>query len=277
MDNLPSENEIVSRWHCDIKDPVVSIICAAYNHEMYIEDALKGFLLQKTDFPFVIIIHDDASEDSTAEIISKYATKYPKIIKPILQKNNQFGRLKMQMLMNLINSVPTKYIAICEGDDYWINEEKLQTQYDLMETDLETSICIHNAIRKNVISNEVTPFNLRKLPEKLTSLDVVRRGWFSPTASFFFRKMNFPDVPDGINGDLYILFECSMMGSIKYVDEQLTVYRYGSQGSLSEVSDRAVLYKKKSKFLKYVIKRMPSLTLIALGMIMKNKLASLVR
>lgn len=90
--HLPSEEEIMRKWIGDNDKPVASVICITYNHELYVEDAIRGFLIQKTTFPFEIIIHDDASSDRTAEIIMNYANKYPKIIKPILQKENQYSK-----------------------------------------------------------------------------------------------------------------------------------------------------------------------------------------
>ena len=109
----------------------VSVICLTYNQEKYIEKALNGFVKQKTNFKFEVLVHDDASTDKTTEIIKQYEKKYPDIVKPIYQKTNQFS----------IGNNPTKicfkkskgkYIALCEGDDYWCDENKLQKQYDFM-------------------------------------------------------------------------------------------------------------------------------------------------
>lgn len=254
MRNLPSESEIISEWQGCTRRPAVSVLCMTYNQESYIEDALKGFLQQKTTFPFELIVHDDASQDRTAEIIKEYADNYPNLIKPILQKDNQFSQLGMQMAIDLINDCAGKYIAICEGDDYWISSSKLQDQYDLMELDSDASICIHNALRKNLNTGNEDLFNKTSLPTKLSSLDVIRRGWFSPTASYFFRKYEIPKIPPNINGDLYILFECSKRGVIRYLPSTYSVYRYSSKGSLSEVSDRNFLYGKKINFYRYCSK-----------------------
>ena len=85
--NLRSEQKIMESWK-GVK-PIVSIFCTAFNHEEYLEEALEGFLIQKTDFPFEILIHDDASTDNTADIIREYENAYPNIIKPIYQIENQ--------------------------------------------------------------------------------------------------------------------------------------------------------------------------------------------
>lgn len=277
MYNLRSESEIIASWHGDVNQPIVSVICTAYNHDMYIEDAIVGFLLQETSFPFEVIIHDDASLDNTAVIIAEYSDKYPNIIKPILQEENQFSRLGMQMTIDLLNNCSGKYVAICEGDDYWVSSNKLQTQYDLMESDKAASICIHNALRKNLYTGEENRFNNKVIPRNLSSFDVVGRGWFSPTASFFFRKFHIPEIPLHLNGDLYILFECSRRGGIRYLDELYSVYRYGSEGSLSMSSSRSALYKKKNRFLLYAAKRNLNVSLIAFVILLKNFVAMAVK
>ena len=109
-------------------EPLVSINCITYNHEAYIRDALEGFLMQKTDFTFEILVHDDASTDQTANIIRKYEKKYPEIIKPIYQKENQYSQEVEISKQFQFPRARGKYIAICEGDDYWTNPYKLQKQ-----------------------------------------------------------------------------------------------------------------------------------------------------
>jgi len=89
IDGLKSEAEIIKKWKNQYKIPLVNVMCLTYNHEKYIEDALQGFLIQKTDFPFEVLIHEDASTDKTAEIIRKYEKLYPNIIKPVYQTENQ--------------------------------------------------------------------------------------------------------------------------------------------------------------------------------------------
>lgn len=277
MSKLRNESEIVASWIGSIEHPIVSIVCTAYNHEMFIEDAIVGFLLQETNFPFEVIIHDDASLDKTSEIIAGYAEKYPGIIKPIIQNVNQFSRKGMQMLIDLINDCSGRYVAICEGDDYWVSPDKLQNQYDLMESDTTASICIHNALRKNLYTGDESKFNDKFIPQRLSSFDVVGRAWFSPTASFFFRKFNIPRIPPDINGDLFILFECSRAGGIRYLDRLWSVYRFGTEGSLSNSSNQSTLYRKKIRFLLYAARRKVSVSLIVLYGILKNLIAMVVK
>ena len=120
-----------------ISAPLVAIECLAYNHGPYIRQCLDGFVMQKTDFPFIAIVHDDASTDNTAEIIQEYALKYPDIIKPILETENQYSKKDGSLGRIIKKAIPedVKYIALCEGDDYWTDPYKLQKQVDYMEED----------------------------------------------------------------------------------------------------------------------------------------------
>lgn len=129
--------------------PLVVIRCLTYNHEPYIKDALDGFVMQKTNFPFIVIIHDDASNDLTQEIIQEYSKKYPDIIKPIIEKENQYskndGSLR-KIIDTACASTGAKYVAMCEGDDYWTDPLKLQKQVDFLENNKEYGICYTKAI-----------------------------------------------------------------------------------------------------------------------------------
>jgi glycosyltransferase involved in cell wall biosynthesis len=122
-------------------NPVVSISCITYNHAPYISQCLDGFLMQKTDFPIEVLIHDDASTDGTADIIREYEKKYPEIIKPIYQTENQYSKgIRISMTYNYLRA-NGKYIAFCEGDDYWIDPYKLQKQVDFLEKNPEYGMC----------------------------------------------------------------------------------------------------------------------------------------
>ena len=121
--------------------PLVSIITLAYNHSKYIRQCLDGFIMQKTDFPFEVIIHDDASTDGTADIIREYEKKYPGIIKPVYQTENQYSRKIAIGRTYLYPKAEGEYIAECEGDDYWNDPYKLQKQVDYMRSHQECSMC----------------------------------------------------------------------------------------------------------------------------------------
>lgn len=123
------------------KNPIVSICCTTYNHESYINDAIDSFLMQKTSFPFEIIVRDDFSTDSTASIIKKYVEKFPNIIKPIYENENQFSQGISPPLVVFKKAVG-KYFALCEGDDYWIYPTKLQKQVNLLDKHPETVMSV---------------------------------------------------------------------------------------------------------------------------------------
>lgn len=145
--------------------PLVSISCLTYNHEKFIRQAIESFIQQKTNFPFEVLLHDDASTDNTAAIIREYELKYPEIIKPIYQKENQFSKSISMSVTFQFPRAKGKYITICEGDDFWLDPYKLQKQVDLLESMVDKNIVavVTNVVTcdmdGNIIENEklVTP------------------------------------------------------------------------------------------------------------------------
>ena len=122
---------------------LLSVLLFSYNEEKYIEQAIESILMQKTDFAFEVIIHDDASTDSSAEIIKKYESKYPDIIRGIYQKENKYQK-GIYIIGEYVYPVARgKYVAYCDGDDYWTDEHKLQKQVDFLETHQEYVLCTH--------------------------------------------------------------------------------------------------------------------------------------
>lgn len=117
----------------DNREVMVSIHCIAYNQGKYIKETLDGFIAQKTNFRFEAIVHDDASTDNTADIIREYAEKYPSIIKPIFETENQYSKGDGSLSKIMYSHIRGKYVAYCEGDDYWIDQLKLQNQVDFLE------------------------------------------------------------------------------------------------------------------------------------------------
>lgn len=122
---------------------MVSILTLAYNHEPYIRQCLDGIVMQQTNFKFELLVHDDASTDGTAEIIREYESKYPEIIKPIYQKENQYSKHVPIGTTYLYPRAQGKYIALCEGDDYWTDPLKLQKQVDFLEANPDYVMCSH--------------------------------------------------------------------------------------------------------------------------------------
>lgn len=126
--------------------PLVSICCLTYNHKHCVEDALAGFLMQKTDFPFEIIVCDDASTDSTAQIVKKYSDRYS-IVKPVFNTQNQFSKTKiLPFATHLFPQAKGKYIAECDGDDYWTDSLKLQKQVNFLEKRKDCSMCYNDLL-----------------------------------------------------------------------------------------------------------------------------------
>jgi len=141
--------------------PLVSIDCITYNHENFIRDAIEGFLMQKTTFPVEILIHDDASTDKTASIVREYEEKYPHLIKPIYQTENQYSKRDGSIGRIQRGRARGKYHAICEGDDYWIDPLKLQKQVDFLESNHDYGLVHTNSISKKneiIIKNNNNKF-----------------------------------------------------------------------------------------------------------------------
>ena len=131
-----TQEDIIKKWDVD-SCVLVSICCLAYNHELYLREAIDSFLMQETAFRFEILLHDDASTDRTAGIIMAYAEKYPEIIKPIIQTENQYSKGGLINPRLVMPQARGKYIALCEGDDYWTDKTKLQKQVAFLENNPE--------------------------------------------------------------------------------------------------------------------------------------------
>ncbi len=137
--------------------PVVSIACITYSHATYIAECIEGFLMQETTFPVEILIRDDASTDGTAEIVRSYEKKHPNLIKGIYETENQYskGVKPGRVAWRKANG---KYVAFCEGDDYWTDPSKLQRQVDFLESNLECSACFHQVNRVDASGLYIAPF-----------------------------------------------------------------------------------------------------------------------
>ncbi len=193
MINITQE-EIMKNWQGDINQPVVSVRCITYNHENYIAQALDGFLMQKTNFPFEVIVHDDASPDKTADIVREYEKKYPAIIKAIYQTENQYSKRDGTIARIMNEACKGKYIALCEGDDYWIDENKLQMQVDFLEENPEYGMCFHGALEHfedgTVIDCSVSKHKVfSRLKTKRYSGREIILNWIIPTASIVMRSV----------------------------------------------------------------------------------------
>ncbi|GHT33458.1 hypothetical protein AGMMS49574_19170 [Bacteroidia bacterium] len=227
-------------------DIMVSICMITYNHEKYIIQAIEGVLMQKTNFPIELIIGEDYSTDNTRKICLEYKEKYPNIIKLLLPDKNLGAN---QNSRNTLEACRGKYIAMCEGDDYWTDSHKLQKQVDFLEMYDDFSMCFHNAIRNNLYDGTRQNFNNPLNKNIFNIKDVILKPWFTPTASIVYRNdKDFVDIEwYGINGDMKILFLNSLKGKLYYFDEIMSMYNYGTPGSISDFNKHLFmpLYRKK--------------------------------
>lgn len=229
----------------DTRSLMVTIRCTTYNHEPYIRQCLEGFVMQKTNFRFEAIVHDDASTDGTAAIVKEYAEKYPDIIKPVFETENQYSKHDGSLERIMDEHTHGKYVAFCEGDDYWTNPLKLQKQFDRLEKHSECSICFCkvNTINKDErVQKGTIPQNRACLPEVVTLNDFIHNEfclghWTFHTSSFFIRR----EIIDKFNnmthvfrnfpyGDMPLLLTSLLNGNGMYINEIMGVYRKESGG-----------------------------------------------
>ncbi len=227
--NIPSEEQIKSFW-TDSSEVRVSICCTTYNHEDYIEETLRGFLIQRTQFPFEIIVHDDASTDNTLGILRKYKNEYPELINLIAQNINQYSQGKKIARDFVWSEAKGDYIALCEGDDYWIAAQKLQMQFDALENNKTIDLCFHDHYDLDV-SGKITP-SLIHSNRKNHVLEVkeilMADGSFMSTASLMIKTKSLLNMPDWFSStpvsDFFIQVICSLNGAL-FLPERMSVYR----------------------------------------------------
>lgn len=218
--------------------PEVTVLCIAYNHAPYIRDCLDGIVHQKVNFPFRAYVHDDASTDETARIILEYARRYPEIIIPLIEDENQFSQ-GVQTSRNMMDQIVWgKYIAVCEGDDYWIDSFKLQTQFDFMEEHPEYSLCLHNAIINDLYHkiDYLSEPPYRNCDKTCNQIISEGGGKLNPTASFFIRsEKEFPPIPHHCSAsDHFELIKLASRGKVYWLSKPMSVYRWGLTGSWTD-------------------------------------------
>lgn len=229
--------------------PLVSICCTTYNQEKYIRDSIEGFLIQKTTFPIEIIVHDDASTDNTALIVKEYAKKHPDLIVPIYQAENQYSQGIKPWPNFVFPRARGKYIALCEGDDYWTDPNKLQKQVDFLEKNPEYGL-VHcdcnfyyhekdkweNNANKN-LSNSKEIINKEDLFRLLIDADYKIR-----TATVLFKKelldKRLENNMSFAMGDTPMWLDFSQVTKFKYFNEVSAVYRIISNSASRSVNKR---------------------------------------
>lgn len=223
----------------------VSIMCMAYNHEKYIRRTLEGFVSQKTNFPFEVIVHDDASTDGTADIIREFEAKYPEMIRPIYQTQNQHTLRTNVKAEFIVPRIRGEYVALCEGDDFWCDENKLQRQADALDTNPGCHMCVHSVVET---FEDGTPNGKRFPAEEIEEGILPSRRFLEigehysfHTSSYFFRKEHF--VNQAVNppefckicdvGDETYMLYFGQLGDVYYLRDTMSCYRRGVSGSWS--------------------------------------------
>ncbi|MFZ7120207.1 MAG: glycosyltransferase [Eubacteriaceae bacterium] len=237
--HLSKDNKILSQEISNpkklSKKPLVSVCIITYNHVKYISKAIDGALMQITNFDYEILIGEDASIDGTRNICIEYALKYPDKIRLFLNNrdnviyvnNRATGRWN---LLNLLKNSKGTYVAICEGDDYWTDPEKLVLQVKYLDSQRDCSICFHNVLQIYQ-NNKIIPKPFCYKSQKKISnlLDLIKRGNFIPTCSVLFRNNIINEFPDWFNktvvGDFPLHVLNAEYGDIGYINKIMGVKR----------------------------------------------------
>ena len=225
--------------------PLVSIFCLTYNHAPYIRQCLDGFLMQKANFAYEVIINDDASTDGTTEIIKEYESKHPEIVKPIYHEENLYSKGERGFWNKYcLPRAQGEYIALCDGDDYWIDSYKLQKQVEFLEANPEYVLVYTNVEKVNLKSEKILRNSLKGFSGNITRY-LFYRGNPVITATVCYRRKYLLDYQNEIRkipfkmkmGDLPLWIYLSLQGKFKYMDDKTTAYRV-LQESASHSKDK---------------------------------------
>ena len=238
-------------------EPTLSIVCLTYNHEHYIRESIESFLNQDIDFKIEILIHDDASTDNTAKIIKEYEKLYPFLIKPVYEEINQYSIVGFAFSFDELKRAKGEYIALCEGDDYWIDSYKLQKQVHYLKQNKDCSLCFHAS--RNFISNADFYVQRPKIITKDYKYDmkyaVLFDGGFMATNSMLFLNKHILDLPKWVifapAGDFALTLLLASKGKIGYINEIMSAYRVMAIGSWSSrIKNRDIALKHYNSLLK---------------------------
>ena len=232
--------------HKNANEPLVSVYCMTYNHADTVSETIDSILSQKTDFPFEIIIHDDASTDGTADIVRSYAEKYPDRISAILQSENQFHNCNI-LKTHIAPVLKGRFVAICEGDDYFSDPLKLQIQADYMRENPDCTMCFHAVEQLMPDGQKFTYRPIKKDSLVDVRLIIRRGGLFCPTVSLMVTREiinkwpEFRDAADVYDYPMQIL--AATLGKAYYIDRLMGVYRFAFQDSWTAKRQNIVDYK----------------------------------
>ena len=237
---------------------MVSILCPVFNHGKYLKQCLDGFVMQKTNFKFEVIVHDDASTDDSISIIKEYEIKYPDIIKPVYQELNQYSRGGQIIAKHMIPKTRGKYLAWCDGDDFWIDKFKLQKQVDVLENNLD---CKFSVCTVRDTDEEGTPLKLTHPSVTIGSsvlntedfLKLATKEYVFQTSSYMALKDSYMDYinnPPEFKlvspvGDWPMLLYFCTKGNIYYINDEMSCYRRNAVGSYTTTMGVATVEKRK--------------------------------
>ncbi|MBE6341030.1 MAG: hypothetical protein E7069_09905 [Bacteroidales bacterium] len=257
----------------------VCVRCTTFNHHTYIEDAMNGFCMQKTTFPFVCIIIDDLSTDGEQEVLKKYFQEHFNLLENeetndyvlnfgihktnancyfsiFYLKYNHFSIRKSKVPYYLRWQNSSKYVAICEGDDYWIDENKLQKQVDFLENNKDYSMVFHRA--EIVYESPIeTSLQCTDIESREYSADELFDKWIVPTASILARReiynIKSKDRYRPLNGDIIYVLNCAKIGKLRGLSEKMSAYRVQANGVTYDVNlmkSRMLRYPEHFKYIK---------------------------
>ena len=250
------------------EEVMVSVLCVAFNHQKYIRRCLDSIVGQKTSFKYEIIIHDDASSDGTQDIIREYSERFPNLIIPILQEENQYSKGKDIVKNYLFPKASGKYIVECECDDYWCDENKLQRQVDILEKHKECVLCVHATNSVDAEGSEMDlHFPMMKIEEGIITtrefmdMTLDENSWPFHLSAFMVKKQLFEEYMDFKTtgfpskffrvGDLPLYLYFGLKGATYYIDRVMTTYTMESGGFMSRVkADPQFAYKVSEGFVR---------------------------
>jgi len=220
---------------------LVSICCQTFNHERYLRKCLDSFVMQKTDFRFEILVHEDASTDNTAQVLKEYESRYPHLFRCVFQTENQFKKIN-SLTGILIPMAKGKFVAICEGDDFWTDPLKLQRQTEFLEKSNEYSMCFTDSVivdENEIITKESRIGENNK--KDISQIDILN-GFVPPTNTVLIRKENLEkiivDFPQIANGDYYMSMLLANEGKIGYLNYNTAAYRLHGESTWSRLSEK---------------------------------------
>lgn len=230
----------------DTAEPLVSVSCITYNHALYIRQCLDGFVMQKTTFPFEVLIHDDASTDGTAEIIKEYEKKYPHIIKPIYEEENQWKKGRRGTRVFNYPRAKGKYLALCEGDDYWTDPLKLQKQVDFLEAHLDyglvyTDVNFYFQVQGTLMSNYIASNRINRSYGFIEHLE--NAGYIAPCTWLFRRELMHSYVDKNyVDTTFPLALDIWAKSMIKFMPDVTAVYRVLDESASHSLSLRKMYH-----------------------------------